>query len=89
MPSGLVGQAANGLLGSVAEEVGVNPDELRLGVPVTNSDKKAERAVAGKSSKENDPGGSAAPKPYGPKVGSQPGPILHPRAVPPVVHSTP
>jgi hypothetical protein len=57
--------------------------------PFPGLSKQAEQAVPGKSSKENDPGGSAAPKPDGPKIGSQPGPIIHPRAIPPVDHTTP
>ena len=45
MPGGLVGQAANGVLSSVAEEAGLNPEDLHIGTPVTNSHVKAERAV--------------------------------------------
>ena len=46
LPGGTYGQVANGVLASAAEEAGVNPEDLRLGVPVTNSHLKAERAVA-------------------------------------------
>jgi hypothetical protein len=46
MPGGLYGQMANGVLSSVAEDAGLDPKELHIGVPVTNSHVKAERAVA-------------------------------------------
>jgi hypothetical protein len=46
MPSGTFGQLANGLVKSVASDVGVSAEELRLGVPNTNAHVKAERAVA-------------------------------------------
>jgi hypothetical protein len=46
MPGGLYGQVANGVLSSVAEDAGLSPKELHIGVPVTNSHVKAERAVA-------------------------------------------
>ena len=46
MPGGLYGQLANGVLSSVAEDAGLDPKELHIGVPVTNSHVKAERAVA-------------------------------------------
>ena len=47
LPSGAFGQLATGFVGGLGNAVGVTPDELRLGVPVTNSHVKAERAVAG------------------------------------------
>ena len=47
LPSGTLGQFATGLVGGLGKTVGVNPADLRLGVPVTNSHLKAERAVAG------------------------------------------
>jgi hypothetical protein len=46
LPSGAFGQLATGFVAGVGNSVGVTPDELRLGVPVTNSHVKAERAVA-------------------------------------------
>jgi hypothetical protein len=46
MPGGMYGQVANGVLTSVAESAGLNAEELNIGVPVTNSHVKAERAVA-------------------------------------------
>jgi hypothetical protein len=46
MPGGLFGQVADGVLASTASTVGLNPEELHIGVPVTNSHLKAERAVA-------------------------------------------
>ena len=46
MPGGLYGQVANGVLSSVAEDAGLDPKELHIGVPVTNAHVKAERAVA-------------------------------------------
>ena len=46
MPGGLYGQVANGVLTSVAENVGLNAEELNIGVPVTNAHLKADRAVA-------------------------------------------
>jgi hypothetical protein len=47
MPSGTLGQVANGVIGTVGNSVGVSTGDLRLGVPVTNAHLKAERAVAG------------------------------------------
>ena len=46
MPGGAYGQFTNGVLSGVAQSAGVNPQELKIGVPVTNSHLKAERAVA-------------------------------------------
>ncbi len=46
MPGGVYGQFANGVLAGVAQSAGLNPQELKIGVPVTNSHLKAERAVA-------------------------------------------
>lgn len=46
LPSGAYGQLAAGFVGGISNSVGVTPDDLRLGVPVTNSHLKAERAVA-------------------------------------------
>jgi hypothetical protein len=46
LPGGTFGQLANGLVTSIASNVGVSADELRLGVPNTNAHVKAERAVA-------------------------------------------
>jgi hypothetical protein len=46
LPGGQLGQFATGLVGGLGNTVGVTPDDLKLGVPQTNSDKKAERAVA-------------------------------------------
>src|SRR5262245_4691748 len=47
LPSGAFGQLATGFVAGVGNSLGVTPDDLRLGVPVTNSHVKAERAVAG------------------------------------------
>ena len=46
LPNGAFGQLATGFVGGLGNTVGVTPDDLRLGVPVTNSHLKAERAVA-------------------------------------------
>ncbi|HET8822140.1 MAG TPA: hypothetical protein VFM57_11385 [Thermoleophilaceae bacterium] len=46
MPGGSYGQLANGVLGGVARASGLDPAELKIGVPVTNAHLKAERAVA-------------------------------------------
>jgi hypothetical protein len=46
LPSGTFGQFATGFVGGLGNTVGVTPDDLRLGVPVTNAHVKAERAVA-------------------------------------------
>ena len=46
MPGGSYGQFTNSMLAGVAQSAGLNPQELRIGVPVTNSHLKAERAVA-------------------------------------------
>jgi hypothetical protein len=46
MPGGVDGRMANSVLSSVAKDAGLNPKELHIGVPVTNSHVKAERAVA-------------------------------------------
>jgi hypothetical protein len=46
LPSGTFGQLATGFVAGLGNTVGVTPDDLRLGVPVTNSHVKAERAVA-------------------------------------------
>ena len=46
MPGGVYGQFANGVLAGAAQSAGLNPQELKIGVPVTNSHLKAERAVA-------------------------------------------
>jgi hypothetical protein len=46
LPNGTFGQFATGFVGGLGNTVGVTPDDLRLGVPVTNSHVKAERAVA-------------------------------------------
>jgi hypothetical protein len=46
LPGGVFGQFATGFVGGLGSTVGVTPDDLRLGVPVTNSHVKAERAVA-------------------------------------------
>jgi hypothetical protein len=46
LPNGVFGQFATGLVGGVGNTVGVTPGDLKLGVPQTNSHKKAERAVA-------------------------------------------
>jgi hypothetical protein len=46
LPSGTFGQFATGFVAGLGNQVGVTTDDLRLGVPVTNSQVKAERAVA-------------------------------------------
>ena len=46
LPGGLYGQVANGVLSSVAEDAGLDAKELHIGVPLTNSHRKAEQAVA-------------------------------------------
>ncbi len=46
LPGGTLGQFATGFVGGLGSTVGVTPDDLRLGVPVTNAHLKAERAVA-------------------------------------------
>jgi len=46
LPGGVFGQVASSLVGGLGTTVGVSPGDLRLGVPQTNADKKAERAVA-------------------------------------------
>jgi hypothetical protein len=46
LPGGSFGQLASGLIGTAGSTVGVKASDLRLGVPVTNSHLKAERAVA-------------------------------------------
>jgi hypothetical protein len=46
LPGGTFGQFANGVLAGVAQTAGLDPDALKIGVPVTNSHLKAERAVA-------------------------------------------
>jgi hypothetical protein len=46
LPGGTFGQFATGFVGGLGNTVGVTRDDLRLGVPVTNSHLKAERAVA-------------------------------------------
>jgi hypothetical protein len=46
MPGGIVGRFADSALSSTATGVGLNAKELHIGVPVTNSHLKAERAVA-------------------------------------------
>src|SRR5215211_6801608 len=46
LPGGTFGQFATGFVGGLGNTVGVTPDDLRLGVPVTNAHLKAERAVA-------------------------------------------
>jgi hypothetical protein len=46
LPGGAFGQLATGFVGGLGNTVGVTPGDLRLGVPVTNSHVKAERAVA-------------------------------------------
>ena len=46
MPGGAYGQFTNSMLAGVAQSAGLNPQELKIGVPVTNSHLKAERAVA-------------------------------------------
>ena len=46
LPSGAYGQLATGFVAGLGSSVGVQADDLRLGVPITNSHVKAERAVA-------------------------------------------
>jgi hypothetical protein len=46
LPAGTFGQFATGFVGGLGNTVGVTPADLRLGVPVTNAHRKAERAVA-------------------------------------------
>jgi hypothetical protein len=46
LPSGTYGQFAAGFVAGLGNTVGVTAAELRLGVPVTNAHRKAERAVA-------------------------------------------
>ena len=46
LPAGVLGQLATGFVGGLGNTVGVTPEDLRLGVPVTKSHVKAERAVA-------------------------------------------
>ena len=46
LPSGTFGQFATGFVAGVGSQVGVTPDDMRLGVPHTNGHVKAERAVA-------------------------------------------
>jgi hypothetical protein len=46
LPGGTLGQFATGFVGGLGSTVGVTPSDLKLGVPQTNADKKAERAVA-------------------------------------------
>jgi hypothetical protein len=46
LPGGTFGQLASGFVGGLGNTVGVTPEDLRLGIPVTNSHVKAERAVA-------------------------------------------
>lgn len=46
LPDGAFGQLATGFVGGLGNTVGVTRGDLRLGVPVTNSHVKAERAVA-------------------------------------------
>jgi hypothetical protein len=46
LPGGMFGRFASGFVGGLGNTVGVTPDDLRLGIPVTNSHVKAERAVA-------------------------------------------
>ena len=48
LPSGAFGQFATGLVAGLGDRVGVERQELRLGVPNTNAHVKAERAVADK-----------------------------------------
>jgi hypothetical protein len=48
LPGGTYGQFASGVLSGVAQTAGLEPQELKIGVPVTNSHLKAERAVADK-----------------------------------------
>jgi hypothetical protein len=46
LPGGAFGQLATGFVAGLGNTVGVTPEDLRLGVPVTNAHVKAERAVA-------------------------------------------
>jgi hypothetical protein len=46
LPGGQLGQLATGFVGGLGNQVGVNAQDLRLGVPTTNAHLKAERAVA-------------------------------------------
>jgi hypothetical protein len=46
LPGGTFGQFASGIVAGVGNTVGVTTKDLKLGVPQTNADKKAERAVA-------------------------------------------
>jgi hypothetical protein len=46
LPSGAFGQLATGFVAGLGNTVGVTPEDLRLGVPVTNSHVKAARAAA-------------------------------------------
>jgi hypothetical protein len=46
LPGGTLGQLSTGLVGGLGSTVGVAPSDLKLGVPQTNSHRKAERAVA-------------------------------------------
>jgi hypothetical protein len=46
LPSGAFGQLATGFVAGLGNTVGVMPEDLRLGVPVTNSHVKAARAAA-------------------------------------------
>jgi hypothetical protein len=46
LPNGVFGQLAAGFVGGLGSTVGVTAKDLKLGVPQTNADKKAERAVA-------------------------------------------
>jgi hypothetical protein len=46
LPGGAFGQFATGFVGGLGNEVGVTPEDLNLGVPVTNAHVKADRAVA-------------------------------------------
>jgi hypothetical protein len=46
LPNGTFGQIVGSALGAAGGSVGVTSRELRLGVPVTNAHRKAERAVA-------------------------------------------
>jgi hypothetical protein len=48
LPEGSFGRLANTIVTGVGGQVGVTRDELRLGVPTTNAQLKAERAVADK-----------------------------------------
>jgi hypothetical protein len=45
-PEGLLGQVSAGLLTGAGASVGVDAEALRVGVPVTNAHRRAERAVA-------------------------------------------